>query len=123
MAYYKGNTSLPEHWGTIEHTDHAGVVRRTRRWMAYEGADTLDDFRQAWKRTRVWKCGIAHHDAYRIEPTPCSVCGVMITEEVGQDNRPFVEWKRGWADLRVKHYRCAWGQTLNAVVNLSRELA
>jgi len=122
MAYYKGNTSLPEHWGTIEHTDHNGVVRRTRRWMAYEGADTLDDFRQAWKRTRTWKCGIAHQDAYRVEPRDCYNCGVAI-DPTDADNRPYVEWRRGWSDLRVKHYRCAWGETLNAVVNLSRELA
>lgn len=123
MAYYKGNTSLPEHWGVIRTTLHDGTERVSRRWMAYEGADTLDDFRRAWKRTRVWKCGIAHLDAYRIEPTPCAVCGVLITQDCDPNDRPFVEWKRGWADLRVKHYKCAWGQTLNAVVNLSRELA
>jgi len=119
MGYYKRNSSLPEHWGVITTTDHAGVVRRSRRWMAYEGADTLDDFRQAWKRTRTWKCGIAHLDAYKIEPRDCSVCGHAI-DPTDEKNRPYVEWKRGWSDLRVKHYRCAWGATMEAVANLNR---
>jgi hypothetical protein len=118
MAYYKRYTSLPEHWGVIRTTLPDGTERVSRRWMAYEGADTLDDFRKAWKRTRTWKSGIAHLDAYKVEPRDCSVCGQGIDPQ-DQENRPFVEWRRGWSDLRVKHYRCAWGQTMEMVVALA----
>jgi hypothetical protein len=119
MGYYKANTSLPEHWGMIVTTDYHGVERRSKRWMAYEGADTLDDFRQAWKRTRTWKCGIAHLDAYRIEPTKCYNCGKLVTQDCDPSDRPYVEWKRGWSDLRVKHYKCAWQSTMEQVATLS----
>jgi hypothetical protein len=118
MGYYKGNTSLPEHWGVIRTTLPDGREHISKRWMAYEGADTLDDFRRAWKRTRTWKCGIAHPDAFRIEPRDCYVCGRGIDPQ-DEANRPYVEWRKGWSDLRVKHYKCAWGETMEAVVALA----
>lgn len=111
MAYYKPYTSLPEHWRAVGN-----------RWVAYEAADTLADFRAAWKRTRVWKCGLVHPDAFTIEPRDCYICGTAIVAS-DRENRPYVEWKRGWSDLRVKHYRCAWGETMEGVARLGRALA